>query len=81
MVGSPYEYFNQVLWADAVYVRDFREFHTMPSAQLRKLAVVLSDVFGSIDFALNILMELDRRDGTALAAAYLDTMPKGGKSS
>ena len=68
---------NQILWADAVFVRDFRQFRNMTSDQLRKLAIILNDLYGSADFCLQILMELDRRDGTDMESAYLEILPQG----
>lgn len=72
---NPNKRTNQVLWGDVVYVRDFRQFTQMPSGQLRKLAVILNDMYGSADFCLQILMELDRREGTSLEYAFLEMLP------
>ena len=64
---------NQVLWGDAVYVRDFTKLHEMSADQLKKLAVMAHDLYGSADLALAILAELDSRagQGDRLQATYL----------
>jgi FkbM family methyltransferase len=54
----------QHLWADAVYVRDFMAFDRLSTGQLKKLAVILHDIFGSVDMCMTVLVELHRREAT-----------------
>lgn len=63
--------FNQMLWADAIYVRDFRKFASLPSSKLKKLAVLLDQVVGADDLCFEVLQLLDKREGGNLATKYL----------
>ncbi|MBS0191212.1 MAG: FkbM family methyltransferase [Phycisphaerales bacterium] len=57
---------RQQLWADAIYVRDFRRFHELTPQQLIALAVMVHDAFGSVDLASVALNHFDRKMGTQL---------------
>ncbi|HUA50698.1 MAG TPA: FkbM family methyltransferase [Candidatus Sulfotelmatobacter sp.] len=73
-----HEPISQLLWGDAVFVRDFGALANLADDQLLKGALILSDVYHSFDLALLMLTEHDRRRGTAHAAAYhqaLQTAP------
>lgn len=61
---------NQILWADAVYVRDFMRFDQLGRDKLLKLAVLLHEIYRSYDLAMQVLAEVDRREGTQLANRY-----------
>ena len=63
--------FRQILWADAVFVRDFMHFDKLSDAKLLKLAAILDAVLGSHDLAGLALTEYDRRNGTAHASDYI----------
>jgi len=54
----------QLLWADAVYIRDFMAFDKLSPDQLKKLAIILHDLFGSVDMCMTALVELHRRAAT-----------------
>ncbi len=62
---------SQMLWADAVFVRDFTALERFSDLDLIKAATILNDVYLSYDLALFFLMRHDERRGTAHAAAYL----------
>ena len=49
--GDIFKGLSQVLWSDAVYVRDFTGFKNLSSEHLLKIARILHDVYGSYDFA------------------------------
>jgi hypothetical protein len=69
---------SQLLWAGAVFVRDFAALAGYSDDQLVAASLVLNDVYNSFDLALLLLTELDRRRGTGHAAAYhaaLQTAP------
>lgn len=71
MVGnSPAGGLSQMLFADAVFVRDFTRLGVLSGPKLLKGAVVLHDIYRSYDLALLLLQEQDRRAGTAYASAY-----------
>lgn len=72
--ADPNAGFNQVLWSDAVYVRDWLRLDELPSLKLKKLAVLVHDVLGSYDLCHLVLEALDRRDGQALAQRYRERL-------
>ncbi len=65
-----HEPISQLLWVDAVFVRDFGALDRHSDDQLLKGALILNDVYHSFDLALLLLAEHDRRRGTAYGAAY-----------
>jgi FkbM family methyltransferase len=62
---------SQLLWCDAIYVRDFMRLEALSDAQLMKLAAILHENYGSYDFVSFVLKELDRRSPSGLQARYL----------
>lgn len=62
---------NQLLWSDALYVKDVIDLSWMDDDQLLRMAVVCHDVYQLGDFCFKILGEWDRRTGDCLASEYL----------
>ena len=62
---------NQLVWADAVFIRDLSRLDALSEAQLLKTAKILHDCYQSVDAALCLLTEYDRRTGARLGGAYL----------
>lgn len=62
---------NQVLWADAVYVRPFAHLDRLEDEALLKLARICHEGYKSLDLAALCLKTYDERRGTGLMAAYL----------
>lgn len=62
---------SQLLWADAVFVRDFSRLDLLTETQLRKMALIVHSCYKSYDLALHLLNEFDRRQASQLSAAYL----------
>jgi FkbM family methyltransferase len=62
---------NQLVWADAIFMRDLSRLDALSEVQLLKSAKILHDCYRSVDVALHLLTEYDRRTGTRLAGAYL----------
>ena len=60
---DPYAGLSQVFWADSVFVRDFTRFDSLPAEKLLKLALILHDIYGSFDVALQALLSYDRATG------------------
>lgn len=56
--------FNQLLEADIVYIRDPLDMASKTSSQLKMLAVMADNFFGSPDLAVHCLKELVRRGET-----------------
>ncbi len=61
---------SQMLWADAVYVKDFMALDGLPPEKLLKMAVILHLVYGSFDLALQALSAYDAKMKTSLSQAY-----------
>lgn len=72
MAGNdPNRMIGQMLWGDAIFVRDFTQLDQLSPDRLIKLALILHDVYGSVDLALVCLQIHDRKAGTKLANAYM----------
>jgi hypothetical protein len=67
---QPYAAMSQTLWADAIFIRDFSKIDRLTDNQLLKAAVIMHELFLSYDLTIFCLMELDRRQGSALYASY-----------
>lgn len=59
--NNPRKPVNQLLEADAVYVRDFSRPELMSDEQLKHLALIVHHCYGSIDLALRCVMLLEQR--------------------
>lgn len=68
---APYAPISQLLWSDAVYVRDFTRLDALRPDQLLELALMLHAFYGSVDLARLCLEEHDRQAGGSRAEAYL----------
>lgn len=73
-VDRPDTGISQVMWCDAVYVRDFLELKRLSEAQLLKLAAILHANYGSHDFAAVALGAFDRRAQSALQRRYIERL-------
>lgn len=69
--------FRQLLWADAIYLRDWMQLESLPAEKLRNYAVLAHDVLQSYDLAHHVLAALDRKAGSQLAPAYLQLLTGG----
>jgi FkbM family methyltransferase len=68
---QPTHGFRQLLWSDAVYVRDFMRLDQLSELKLRKLALLVHDLYQSVDLCHLVLEELDRRGSEKWAPRYL----------
>lgn len=72
---------SQMLWADAVYARDFMTLESLPPRKLIAMAVILHEVYGSVDLAHLALAAHDTAQdlgtGGGLGAAYLERLTAG----
>jgi hypothetical protein len=62
---------SQILWGDAVYVRDFMQFDRLAGAGLLKLATILHENYRSFDLAAFALAAYDRQNTSSLQDRYL----------
>jgi FkbM family methyltransferase len=65
---------NQLLWGDAIYIRDFRNVSNWTNRHLQAAVFMLHEAFGSYDSAHFLLQELDRRCGSDLATCYVSAL-------
>ena len=65
---------NQMMWGEAVYVRDFMKLDALSAAALLKLAVILHENYGSCDLAAVVLDAHDRKAGSELTDRYLQCL-------
>ncbi len=66
-----YEGISQVFWADAIFIKDFTKFDELGLLKLKKLALILHEVYGSFDIVLRALMAHDKKSKSKLADEYL----------
>ena len=50
---------SQVTYADAVFIKDFTKFDQLSLEGLKKIALILHDIYGSFDIVLRALMTFD----------------------
>lgn len=62
---------RQMIWADAVYVRDFTRFADLAPEALLKIAAIMHENYQSFDLAALALGTHDRLTGSSLQPAYL----------
>jgi FkbM family methyltransferase len=68
---------SQILWGDAVYVRDFMSFDRLSGQALLKIATILHETYHSVDLVAVALEAYDRQHGTELQRAYLKRLSGG----
>lgn len=61
---------NQLIWSDAIYVRDWLDLSQISREKLRSYAILAHDLIGSWDLAHLVLQEIDRRERRGLASSY-----------
>lgn len=62
---------SQIVWADALFIKDFTRLDRLSDRQLLAMAMIMHDCYRSIDLVLLLLTEFDARKQTQLAAAYM----------
>jgi hypothetical protein len=65
---------SQIVWADAVFVRDFTRLALLSDQQLLSMAAILHDCYRSVDLAHHLLAERDRRTNNKVAWNYLTAL-------
>jgi FkbM family methyltransferase len=73
---NPYQPMSQILWADAIFVRDFTRLDAYSDDDLLKAAAVLDVVYSSYDLVGLLLIEHDRRLKTGVQQAYVNDLQK-----
>lgn len=62
---------SQLVWTDAVFIRDFTRPGSLGDDRLLAMAAIAHDCYKSLDLALHLLCEYDRRTGQTLGQTYL----------
>jgi FkbM family methyltransferase len=70
--ADPYAGLGQLVWADAVFIRDFRRLDALTERQLLTMATILHECYAAYDIAFRLVAEHDRRTAAGRASAYLD---------
>ncbi|MHC4069365.1 MAG: FkbM family methyltransferase [Planctomycetota bacterium] len=70
---------SQVLWSDAIFVKNFLHYDQTLPEKLLKLAVILHDVYRSYDLVHYILQQYDKHTSSECAEQYLQFLCKGEK--
>lgn len=78
--GNPYQGLSQIVWADAVFIREFERLEEMEDRKLLATAAILHDCYRSYDVCMHYLARLDARSGSRQADAYLAAL-KGAASA
>lgn len=68
---DPSRSISQTLWADAIYVKDFRLRHEWDDRILQSAAFILHQFYRGYDLSRLFIHELDRRHGTGFESDYL----------
>lgn len=71
MHNNPLCNISQDLWGDAIYIRDFRNLEKWSDRHLQAAIFVLHEKYCSVDIALLLLRELDKRHLSDLSNAYI----------
>jgi FkbM family methyltransferase len=74
IVGAPYQPISQLLWADAVYVRNYRRLETWSNHQLKATSFLMHQLYEAFDLTTLLLAELDRRYVISYCDPYLSTL-------
>ena len=72
--GNPVKPVSQLLWADAIYVRKFDQFFLFEPRQLLKIAVLLHELYQSVDFCALALAHYDGQMNTSLCTIYSEVL-------
>jgi FkbM family methyltransferase len=65
---------SQILWADAVYMRDFMHLAGLPPEKLLTLAIILHAVYGSFDTCADVLRQYDTLTVAGLWPRYVQRL-------
>ena len=69
--NDPYAGLGQLVWADAVFIRDLTRLEALTDRQVLAMAAILHEAYGAFDIAFRLVAEHDRRSGASRAEAYL----------
>jgi FkbM family methyltransferase len=65
---------SQMLWADAIYIKDFMRLDKLPPKKLLKLAIILHDIYVSLDTCAHVLQCYERKTNDGLGTNYMQRL-------
>jgi FkbM family methyltransferase len=68
--GDSHGPLSQLFWADVIFIKDITHLDRLRPEQLLKLAIILHDVYKSVDVAHLVLQAYDRVAHTTMAPKY-----------
>jgi FkbM family methyltransferase len=74
IASAPLQAISQILWGDAIYIRDFRQLTSWNTRQLKAASFILHELYNSVDLVGLLLAELDRRCDTSYCQPYLSSL-------
>ncbi|MCP9861491.1 hypothetical protein KBZ33_20815, partial [Cyanobium sp. Cruz-8D1] len=80
IIDNRYQSISQLLWADAIYVRDFRKLELWSNHQLRTASFLLHQLYDAFDLTAFLLSELDRRCAISYSEPYLSALLLGNQT-
>jgi hypothetical protein len=76
--NNPFKLVSQLLWGNAVYIRDFARINELSPEMLLKTAIVLHEVYASSDMVWLTLKAYDAQAGTKLSDDYMARLTTAG---
>lgn len=71
-----YSELSQATYADAIFIKDFTKFDQLDPEQLKKISLILSDIYGSFDIVLRALMACDAKNKSNYTEQYTKHLSK-----
>ena len=71
-----YSELSQATYADAIFIKDFTKFDQLDPEQLKKISLILNDIYVSFDIALRALMVCDAKNKSNYAEQYIKHLSK-----
>lgn len=72
--NSPYSEMSQVIWSDAIFIKDFTKPDLMTDHQLLAMARIMHELYASYDLVLHLLLKHDERRKTEYGPSYMKTL-------
>jgi FkbM family methyltransferase len=79
--GNPYQGLSQLVWADAVYIREYERVNELSERKLLATAAILHDCYRSYDVCMHFLARSDERTGANLVDAYLRALQSSSEAA
>lgn len=79
-LDNPFLPISQMLWADAIFVRDFTRLGRYSTDELMKSCMILHSVYRPYDLVSMLLAEHDRRTQSDYASPYMARLRRGNLS-